>query len=129
MLKAIFTAAAFAFSLAVVSTAAFADGKEGRYQIGKLPPELQKLVYMGLRDKGVEGNGKMMLYITTSDCPSNCNDKVAGGSCLCDKEDGKCPEGSSPVGGDNPGKECRHTPDRGIVSGGGLADPVQVLMP
>ena len=96
----------------------------------QLPTELRMFILETLQEQGIKGNGAMTYAATsTKDCPSTCNDSSGGGFCFCEREeDGSCANGTEKTGtSDNP--QCKiKNPGKGtgIVSGGGLDQPIKI---
>lgn len=109
---------------ALTSTVVFAEGKSGKYRFSQLHPQMQKAVKVELRKLGIDLTPSATAGLTTSDCPSDCDDKVAGGFCYCDPVAGKCP-GSSEETSDG---KCKAKPKSLTVDsdGGGPAQAVVV---
>lgn len=118
--------AVLAATLSLGTSFAVAQDRE-RIRLREAPRPIQQYVMNILRERGMQPSNDMVLAITTSDCPDNCNDKVAGGMCLCTPDSsGNCPSGTEKV----PNEEsCRVRPSAGNISGGGLTQPLQIQMP
>jgi hypothetical protein len=128
MLRVLILALVLAVGFGAAPTA-MAGEKGFKIKVLELPPEIRKHVLNALKSKGIEPNKNMTLSATTDKCPSSCNDSASGGYCRCDPDDkGNCPGGTEKQGA--PGSEyCRVRIPKADVSGGGLKDPVQILMP
>ena len=98
--------------------------KSVELRIGELDPRMQRALAAALKDLGIEMTPAMTYKGDTTGCPSNCNDSYSGGMCRCTTgDDGKCPSGTSNPG---TGNECTTTKSKGVVTGGGLKQPLQV---
>jgi len=105
------------------------ESKRFKVQVLKLPPQLRRPLVAYLKEKGIEVTDAITLAASTDDCPSTCNDSAGGGFCYCKPDDeGNCPSGTE-KGGTPDDPYCKAKMEKGVISGGGINDPLEVQMP
>ena len=116
----VLVAAVFFLSISIAATA------QERVPLRRAPQFVQEAAMQTLREAGIRPNNAMVYGISKDDCPSDCNDSIGGGYCFCDRDDnGECPGESEKVPTEE--NRCRVKPDSVQLSGGGLAEPLEVL--
>ncbi|MCA2010358.1 hypothetical protein LCM17_02590 [Cereibacter sphaeroides] len=117
LLRALLAAIVLALSLPLLSPT---QAKAETFRYEQIDPQLQALLrrMARLRAQGVIET--VTLGVSTSDCPADCNDRVRGGMCYCERNsEGGCPEGQdeTTLGGR---EACSVRPETAELRGEGI---------